>query len=548
MKPLCVESSNNIPNSSLSYNKTNYIPNNNINTNNINTYYYSPQTQLKYQEEPYKMANINTINLNNEIHYTFILKSNTNTNNINNNSCDLLFASSSRIKSKSHLSMTIKHSNTFDKIINKNAKNNTNNNNTRNKNITNTSRILKSSKQLVYDLLVNSNKNTNNSNDTNTNNMNESSKKRKTNNLIVLNEEEVSTTDTCCKNNTKNIKINNNSSSSSHVVINTEETISSEDSINNSNDNTNNIENIENEICNIINKNLISNTNPINIDPYSFYKTTLNKYYVDMSYNNAFYYENYLENNLKVINSLQYFFKTNEYLNIVEDIKTKLIKDNNNKSHINTNNKPLLLLDLDETLIHSEIYTNQINYDHKFSINCSTSSNTPNITTETIVIWTRPNLHKFLTALSSKYNLGLYTASNKQYAEAILNKINIQHFFEIQLYREHCILIHETFYIKDLRILEKEGQNNIDRIFLIDNSLYSFANNLNNGILVYSFYHDSEDDELLQLNSYLEDLASSCNPLETNIETFNLEQIMTCIDDNDNEEEQELLKSVELEN
>ena len=40
-------------------------------------------------------------------------------------------------------------------------------------------------------------------------------------------------------------------------------------------------------------------------------------------------------------------------------------------------------------------------------------------------------------------------------------------------------------------------------IVIIDNSMYSFANQLSNGILITSFFNDRSDMELINLRNYL---------------------------------------------
>ena len=78
--------------------------------------------------------------------------------------------------------------------------------------------------------------------------------------------------------------------------------------------------------------------------------------------------------------------------------------------------------------------------------------------------------------------------------------------------------------IKDLRIFK-----NIDlkKIILIDNSMYSFASQINNGILINSFFNDKNDTEL---NNALEYLINFILPAEdvrdVNEEFFNFSQIM----------------------
>ena len=59
--------------------------------------------------------------------------------------------------------------------------------------------------------------------------------------------------------------------------------------------------------------------------------------------------------------------------------------------------------------------------------------------------------------------------------------------------------------MKDLRII---GDRNLRDIILVDNSIVSFAFNLDNGVPVSAFMRQTNDEELLYLVSFLEELAS----------------------------------------
>lgn len=59
--------------------------------------------------------------------------------------------------------------------------------------------------------------------------------------------------------------------------------------------------------------------------------------------------------------------------------------------------------------------------------------------------------------------------------------------------------------MKDLRILGVDLKD----VVLVDNSTYSFAFQLDNGIPILPFYNDRNDDELLHLTNYLEAIADS---------------------------------------
>ncbi len=125
----------------------------------------------------------------------------------------------------------------------------------------------------------------------------------------------------------------------------------------------------------------------------------------------------------------------------------------------------------------------------------------------------RPNLFEFLNYVYDKFELIIFTASHKNYADKIIDYIEKdKKYFSLRLYRQHCIFIKPGIYIKDLRIFKNRD---LKDIILIDNSIFSFSNQLSNGILITSFYNDKEDDFLLSLKDYLEYFIEDCDDVRT---------------------------------
>ena len=74
--------------------------------------------------------------------------------------------------------------------------------------------------------------------------------------------------------------------------------------------------------------------------------------------------------------------------------------------------------------------------------------------------------------------------------------------FDRRLYRDSCMKTEEGVYIKDLRIFEDE--RDLESLVIVDNAVYSFGYQLENGIPIIPFYDDKSDEELLHLSQYLE--------------------------------------------
>ena len=102
----------------------------------------------------------------------------------------------------------------------------------------------------------------------------------------------------------------------------------------------------------------------------------------------------------------------------------------------------------------------------------------------------------------------VFTAGTRNYANSILDFLdprkNLVHH---RLYRDSCLEVEQdghTFFVKDLRILE---DRNLEDIVIVDNSVISFAYQIDNGIPIQSFKEDAEDAEFLQLIKIMKDIS-----------------------------------------
>ncbi len=103
------------------------------------------------------------------------------------------------------------------------------------------------------------------------------------------------------------------------------------------------------------------------------------------------------------------------------------------------------------------------------------------------------------------FQVGVFTASHQSYADAVLDFIDPEHtLFSFRLYRDSCLKTHDGYYVKDLRIFH---DLDLSDLVLIDNSVYSFAHQIENGVPIIPFYHDKNDEELLHLIKYMEGVA-----------------------------------------
>ena len=131
-----------------------------------------------------------------------------------------------------------------------------------------------------------------------------------------------------------------------------------------------------------------------------------------------------------------------------------------------------LVLDLDETLIHQ---------------------------TESEQLLIRPKCREFLAAVSKHYEVVIFTAALKEYADCILDQLDPeQKLIQHRLYRSHTTYENDI-YIKDLENLGRS----LKKTFIVDNSPENFKLQKANGIQIESWYGNKLDQELSKLQTML---------------------------------------------
>jgi CTD small phosphatase-like protein 2 len=116
--------------------------------------------------------------------------------------------------------------------------------------------------------------------------------------------------------------------------------------------------------------------------------------------------------------------------------------------------------------------------------------------------------------------VGVFTASEQIYADPILNFIDPENkFFQFRLYRDSCVPMSQGTFVKDLRILRNRD---LKDLVIIDNSVYSFAFQLENGVPIIPYYSGNNDDELYHLVPYMHGVAQATDVRVYNRESFHL--------------------------
>ena len=117
----------------------------------------------------------------------------------------------------------------------------------------------------------------------------------------------------------------------------------------------------------------------------------------------------------------------------------------------------------------------------------------------------RPGCKKFLDKMTWLYEVVIFTASVSNYADPLMDILDSQKYGFYKFYREHCTYnSRANYYMKDL---SRMGWD-IKDLIIVDNLAHSYKLQPENGIPISSWYEDQSDQELDQLSSLLEQLAT----------------------------------------
>jgi len=158
--------------------------------------------------------------------------------------------------------------------------------------------------------------------------------------------------------------------------------------------------------------------------------------------------------------------------------------------------KKCLVLDLDETLVHSS-FKPIPDADFKIEINLEG-------TIHRVYVRKRPFVDKFLEDVGKKWEVVIFTASLAKYADPLLDILDRGKVVSTRLFREGCVQ-HYGNYVKDLTHLGRP----LKECVIVDNSPFSYMFQPNNAIPITSWFNDRNDRQLEGLMPYLDKLLKS---------------------------------------
>lgn len=159
-------------------------------------------------------------------------------------------------------------------------------------------------------------------------------------------------------------------------------------------------------------------------------------------------------------------------------------------------NKYTLVLDLDETLVHTSRQPTP-GFDFRVDVNID-RNNYP------VYVRKRPFLDVFLTQLCHHYELVVFTASLQRYADVVVDAIDRHCLIRRRFFREDCTSTRTKHDGRER--LSKELATiceDMRRVVIIDNSPEAYVCNEENAIPITTWYNDQTDVELLDLIPFL---------------------------------------------
>lgn len=159
-----------------------------------------------------------------------------------------------------------------------------------------------------------------------------------------------------------------------------------------------------------------------------------------------------------------------------------------------SNSRKSLVLDLDETLVHSQFKLTE-HCDLRLEVRVD---HIPAV----FYVSKRPYLDVFLRTVAQWYDIVIFTASLQKYGDPLITVLDTDRVVKRRIFRQHCVKRNGNF-VKDLTIVEP----NLANVLIVDNSPAAYSIQPSNAIPIEPWYNDQNDDELLNLLPLLHAVA-----------------------------------------
>ncbi len=161
----------------------------------------------------------------------------------------------------------------------------------------------------------------------------------------------------------------------------------------------------------------------------------------------------------------------------------------------------LLILDLDETLIHAT--EEPLGRSHDFVVG-------------PYFVHRRPHLAEFLASCSASFRLAVWSSASDDYVREVVGRIMLPGIdLAFAWGRSRCVRrfdpeSFEVHHLKDLKKIRRSGYG-LERVLIADDTPRKVRRHYGNAVYVPPYFGDPEDEILPRLASYLLSLRSEAN-------------------------------------
>ncbi|QEG01425.1 NLI interacting factor-like phosphatase [Stieleria maiorica] len=163
--------------------------------------------------------------------------------------------------------------------------------------------------------------------------------------------------------------------------------------------------------------------------------------------------------------------------------------------------RPLLILDLDETLIHGA--ESRLHRDADFKVG-------------PFHIYMRPHLQAFFDSIARHFDVAIWSSASPDYVDGIASMLaRFVTSWQFVWSRVRCVQrmdpeMMTKIFIKDLRKVKRRGFD-LDRVLMVDDTRHKVSRNYGNAIYIPPYEGKDEDAELPQLAKYVNSLRHEPN-------------------------------------